>query len=76
MLLVTIPACVLSVQIRSYSTLYFPYSVRMRENADKNNSEYEHFSCSAFHESSFRICNWIFQEGKKALYLTEDTFAS
>ena len=43
MLLVTIPACVLSVQIRSYSTLYFPYSVRMRENADKNNSEYEHF---------------------------------
>ena len=52
MLLVTIPACVLSVQIRSYSTLYFPYSVRMRENADKNNSEYEHFlhSVSKHHE--------------------------
>ena len=35
--------CVKSVRIRSYSC---PYSVRMRENADKNNSEYEHFSRS------------------------------
>ena len=25
---------------------FFPYSVRMRENADHNNSEYGRFSCS------------------------------
>ena len=31
-----------------------PYSVRMRENTDQNNSEYEHFSGSAyFHCRSF-----------------------
>ena len=39
-----------SVRIWSYSGPYFPtfrlYSVRMRENADENNSEYEHFSRS------------------------------
>ena len=33
--------CVKSVRIRSYSG---PYSVRMRENTDQNNSEYGHFS--------------------------------
>ena len=50
--------CVKSVRIRSYSGPYFPavelikihcispYSVRMRENTDKNNSEYGHFSRS------------------------------
>ena len=32
--------CVKSVRIRSYSD---PYSVRMRENTDHNNSEYGHF---------------------------------
>ena len=32
--------CVKSVRIRSYSG---PYSVRMLENTDQNNSEYEHF---------------------------------
>ena len=44
--------CVQSVRIRSYSGLHFRafrlkislYSVRMRENADQNNSEYGHFS--------------------------------
>ena len=35
--------CVKSVHIRSYSG---PYSVRMRENEDQNNFEYEHFSRS------------------------------
>ena len=48
--------CVKSVRIRSYSGPHFlafrvnterysvsPYSVRMRENADPNNSEYGHF---------------------------------
>ena len=35
--------CVKSVRIRSYCG---PYSVRMRENTDQNNSEYGHFSCS------------------------------
>ena len=43
--------CVKSVCIRSYSgpreirrdTEYLSYSVRMRENADENNSEYGHF---------------------------------
>ena len=33
--------CVKSVRIRSY---YGPYSVRMQENTDQNNSEYGHFS--------------------------------
>ena len=36
--------CVKSVRMRSYSG---PYSVRMRENTDQNNSEYGHFSRSA-----------------------------
>ena len=31
-------------EIRSIS----PYSVRVRENAEQNNVEYEHFSCSLF----------------------------
>ena len=35
--------CVKSVRIRSYSG---PYSVRMLENTDQSNSEYEHFSRS------------------------------
>ena len=35
--------CVKSASIQSYSA---PYSVRMRENADQNNSECEHFSRS------------------------------
>ena len=40
-----------SVRIWSYSGPYFPhsdliYSIRMRENADQNNSEYKHFSRS------------------------------
>ena len=35
--------CVKSVRIRSDSS---PYSVRMRENMDQNNSEYGHFSHS------------------------------
>ena len=35
--------CVKSVRIRSYSG---PYSVRMQENTDQNNSEYGHFSHS------------------------------
>ena len=30
-------------RIRSYSGHYFPYSVRMRENTDQNNSECGHF---------------------------------
>ena len=38
--------CVKRVRIRSYSV---PYSVRMRENTDQNNSEYGHFSRSARH---------------------------
>ena len=32
--------CAKSVRIRSYSG---PYAVRMQENTDENNSEYEHF---------------------------------
>ena len=45
--------CVKSVRFRSYSGQHFhtfgmtPYSVRMRENANQNNSEYGHFSRSA-----------------------------
>ena len=35
--------CVKGFRIQSYSGLY---SVRMRENTDQNNSEYEHFSPS------------------------------
>ena len=53
--------CVKSARIRSYSVLYFsvyglntekylisPYSVRMLENTDQNNSEYGHFLRSAW----------------------------
>ena len=36
--------CMKSVLIRSYSG---PYSARMRQNMDQNNSEYGHFLCSA-----------------------------
>ena len=47
--------CLKSVRIRSHSGLNrererdrtSPYSVRMRENADQNNSEYGHFLHSA-----------------------------
>ena len=46
--------CVKSVRIRSYSG---PYSVRMRENTNQNNSEYGHFSGSVglntFKENTF-----------------------
>ena len=41
--------CVKSVHIRSYSGPYFPtfgLTVRMRENAGQNNSEYGHFLSS------------------------------
>ena len=58
--------CLKSVSILSYSGLYFPafwteygeiqsifpYSVRIRENTDQNNSEYGHFSHSAIDQSS------------------------
>ena len=52
--------CVKSVSIRSYSGLHFPaygygkilrippYSARMRENADQNNSEYVHLLRSEY----------------------------
>ena len=54
--------CVKCFCIRSYSGRYFPrswteygeilhispYSVRMRNNTDQNNSEYGHFLCSVF----------------------------
>ena len=33
-----------------------PYSVRMRENADRNNSEYRHFSRSAKFSATFQFC--------------------
>ena len=38
--------CVKSVRIRSYSG---PYSVKMRENTDQNNSKYGHFSRSDYY---------------------------
>ena len=45
--------CVKSVRILSYAGQHFPAfglnSVRIRENADQNNSEYEHLSCSVFY---------------------------
>ena len=41
-----------------------PYLVRMRENADKNNSEYGHFSRSEYYQkriqSSTIYLNWSF----------------
>ena len=69
--------CVESVCIRSYSSPHFPalglnterygvspYSVRRRENADQNNSEYGHFSCSV--RVSVRnfllLCWWVFKQ--------------
>ena len=52
--------CVKSVLIRSYSGPHFfssisPYSVRMRENEDQNNSKYQHFSRSV----SVSDISWI-----------------
>ena len=44
--------------LRSYSELFrsaFPYSVRMQENADQNNSEYGHFSRSGTAEDYFDV---------------------
>ena len=38
--------CVKSVRFRSFSS---SYSVRMRENTDQKNSEYGHFSRSAYY---------------------------
>ena len=47
------------VGIRSYSGPYFrsisPYSVRMRENTDPNNSEYGHFSRSLHPEDALKF---------------------
>ena len=52
---ISIIHCVISARIQSYSGPHFPafglntvspYSVRMRENADQNYSEYGHFLCS------------------------------
>ena len=37
--------CIKSVHIQSYSS---PYSVWMRENAEQNNYEYEHFLRSEY----------------------------
>ena len=54
------------VRIRTYSVPHFPvfelstetpYSVRMRENADQNNSEYGHFLRS--------VIDWIFRKIKR-----------
>ena len=45
--------CVKSVPIRSYSG---PYSFRMRENTDKKNSEYGHFSGNGnWHEKTLLL---------------------
>ena len=44
--------CVKSVRIRSYSG---PYSVKMRENTDQNNSEYGHFSRSGCSQGKVNI---------------------
>ena len=53
--------CVKSVRIRSYSSPYFlrisPYSVRMRDNTDENNSEYGHFSRSEYFYQ--KLWTWI-----------------
>ena len=37
-----------------------PYSGRMRENADQNNSEYEHFLSSENLAESLRFIFWLF----------------
>ena len=37
------------------------YSVRMRENADQNDSEYGHFLRSVYYKSTFRKCDDICQ---------------
>ena len=63
-----------SVRIRSYSG---PYSVRMRENADQNNSKYGHFlrsgmcgmwRMSLFH--SFNVFVHVFDNFVQAFYKT------
>ena len=51
-----------SVRNRSYSGPHFPafgpYSIRMRQNADQNNSENEHFSRSVVSISSSKERMW------------------
>ena len=37
-----------------------PYSIRMRENADQNNSGYRHFSCSEYLRSYYKVWQWKF----------------
>ena len=60
--------CVKSVRIRSYSALHFPRvgklrispcSVQMREKADQNNSEYEHFLRKAMFQQNLFLTNTI-----------------
>ena len=60
--------CVKRVRIRSYSGLHFriwsisSYSVRIRKNADQNNSEYGHFSRS---DNFFLSCHSCVTEACK-----------
>ena len=55
-----------SVRIRSYSGPHFPafglspYSVRLQENTDQNNSKYGHFLCSVHSFNFFRYILQVF----------------
>ena len=56
--------CVKSVRIRSYSgqLRVSPYSVRMRENVDQNNSDYGHFLHSALERNGLTLPLRVFHE--------------
>ena len=53
-----------SVRIRSYSgqLRVSPYSVRMRENVDQNNSDYGHFLHSALERNGLTLPLRVFHE--------------
>ena len=58
--------CVKSVRSRGYSCPHFPYSVRIRENADQDNSECGHFLCSTcYWESGLKQMFWLYLIGSE-----------
>ena len=64
--IVTQTPCVKSVPIQSYSG---PYSVRIRENADQNNSEYGYFSRSDYDYDTFVPWKSWFKSQQKVIYI-------
>ena len=67
--------CAKSVRILSYSGPHFPvfYSNRIRENADQNNSEYEHVLRSGYISTDGAFTNRLWQHCRHCSNLTSST---